>query len=110
MFFSFAELQISIYFYWGNVRSSGCDLTSQLMCAREHSGESSQSFVEGLCASGNPARPTLQAVMVVQAGLIVQLHMLSGRMLALGFHATCWHGILHYVSKNHGPRARKESP
>lgn len=54
----------------------------------------------------NPASSNLQSVVVVvAAGLIVQVHVLPGRMLALGFHATCWHVILTKSGK-----ARDQGP
>lgn len=51
---------------------------------------------------GKSSKSTLQSGMVVAADHIIWGHMLSGRMLPLGFHATCWHVILSYIGTDIG--------
>ena len=55
---------------------------------------------------GNPASSSLPSVMVVVSGHVVPAHMLSGGILALGFHAKFWQVILYYVGKNQEPRVK----
>lgn len=46
----------------------------------------------------------LWSLKLVSAGLIIQVHMLPGRILAHGSHAICWHMVLYYITKNQGPQ------
>lgn len=74
------------------------------VCKRTQVGNS-LSLIHGMfmCFWENPASSNLQSVMPVAAGLIIQVHKLTGRILAHGSHTTCWHVMLYYLRKNQGP-------
>lgn len=65
----------------------------------------SLSLIHGrlMCFWENPASSNLQSVMLVAAALLIQIHKLPERILAHGSHAICWHVMLYYIGKNHGP-------
>lgn len=103
-FFSFTELQINIYFCWRNV-CGGCDLVPN-SSMQENTGGHSLSLIHGrfMCFWENPESSNLQSIMLVAAGLIIQVHELPGRILAQDPmpHAGMW-----CCTTQEGPGARE---